>query len=358
MSHLENPGRILVVDDNPQLLSGISRNLRRVIPVVTANSGTEALALLRADREFSIIMSDMRMPGMDGAQFFAEVRFLVPDAVRILLTGQAEMASVIAAINEGRIYRFLSKPVDFEDLRTVVGAAMAHYRLQQAEAREKVAMLRTQVDRVEDLLALSSIAAWGQAARTRHLAALLAEHLGLADVVSIELAAVLHASRLAFPASAPTPQVLTALTSLASFDPEDPVRVMLSELSAPSSQPLRVGTRLLKVALAAGEAPGSWHDRVEYLVREKGVDARFAEALRGIHDRLTPSPPRKVAASELAVGMRIVEPLVDEAGKEIVPAGARVTPTALAIIAGWSTPLAPVTMVADAASASGIRASA
>lgn len=357
MAGLENPGRILVVDDNEQLLSGISRNLRRVIPVVTANSGGEALALLRTDRQFSIIISDMRMPGMDGAQFFAEARFLVPDAVRILLTGQADMPSVIAAINEGRIYRFLSKPVDFEDLRNIVGAAMAHFRLQQEERREKLAAQRQQVDRLEDLLALSSTVAWGQAARSRHLAALLGEHLGLGDVVSLELAAVLHAARLAFPASTPPEAVKRAIASLAHpLDAEDPVRVMLTELSGPRGQPLRVGSRLVQVAIDAGEATGSWHDRVEFLVQEKNLDGRLSEALRAIHERLTPTPPRLVEAAELTLGMRLVEPLCDDTGVEVAPAGARVSPVVLALIANRPAPLRAVNVVADEVTGAGERA--
>lgn len=348
MSHLENPGRILVVDDNAQLLSGIQRNLRKVLPIVTANSGDEALSVLKKDRDFSIILSDMRMPGMDGAQFFAEARLLVPDAVRILLTGQADMAAVIAAINDGRIYRFLSKPIDFEDLRTVVGAAMAHYRLQQAEQRERVAMHRAQVDRLEDLLALASVKAWGRAARTRHLAVLLAEQLGLRDIGSIELAAVLEASRLAFPSNVPAALVTGAVTRLASSTSDDPVRAMLTELSAPKGQPLRVGSRVLQVAIAAGDAAGTWEERVETLVRDGAVDGRIAEALRGIHEKLTPTPPRVVEANALAPNMRLVEPLRDAEGTEVAPSGARVTPTMMAVLAACSRPLAPVRVVTEA----------
>ena len=167
MNHLENPGRVLLVDDNAQLLAGLSRNLRRLVPVVTANSGDEALTLLKKDRDFSIIISDMRMPGMDGAEFFSEAKLLAPDAVRILLTGQADLTAVVNAINYGRIYRFIAKPVDFEELRNIVSAAMAHFRLQQEERRQREAIERSVIDRAEDLLALSSVPAWGRAARVR-----------------------------------------------------------------------------------------------------------------------------------------------------------------------------------------------
>ncbi|MBL8940313.1 MAG: response regulator [Archangium sp.] len=337
MNHLENPGRVLLVDDNAQLLAGLSRNLRRLVPVVTANSGDEALTLLKKDRDFSIIISDMRMPGMDGAEFFSEAKLLAPDAVRILLTGQADLTAVVNAINHGRIYRFISKPVDFDELRNIVSAAMAHFRLQQEERRQREAIERSVIDRAEDLLALSSLVAWGRAARVRRIARALAEHLGLRDVLSIESAAVLDAARACFDERCDARLVNAAVLSLAGSEHDDAAHVMLQELSAPKGL-LRVGTRVVQVAIAVDGRAGPWGERVDALLREKVIDERFATALRDIESRLQPHAPHSVPVEELVAGMRLVEPLRTDAGVEVAPEGVRITPLVLARLAPLKLP--------------------
>lgn len=348
MNHLENPGRVLLVDDNVQLLAGLSRNLRRLVPVVTASSGDEALTLLKKDRDFSIIISDMRMPGMDGAEFFSEAKLLAPDAVRILLTGQADLAAVVNAINHGRIYRFIAK-LDFDELRNIVSAAMAHFRLQQEERRQREAIERSVIDRAEDLLALSSVTAWGRAARVRRTARALAEHLGLRDVLSIESVAVLDAARACFDATCDHGLVNAAVLSLAGSVSDDATHVMLQELAAPRGQPLRVGTRVVQVAQSVDGRAGPWGQRIDGLLAEGTIDERFATALRDIEGRLQPHAPHTVAVEELAVGMRLVEPLSSDAGVPLAPDGVRITPLVLAR-------LAPLKLAARAVVASDLEA--
>lgn len=108
--------RILCVDDEPNLLAALERNLFGQFDVVTANGGEAGLAALAEGPPFDAIVSDMRMPGMDGAAFLALARERAPDTVRILLTGQADAESAIAAINRGAIFRFLCKPCPTEEL--------------------------------------------------------------------------------------------------------------------------------------------------------------------------------------------------------------------------------------------------
>src|SRR5579872_5364165 len=101
---------ILCVDDEPRVLDGLTRVLRRDFVVSTALSGADGLALLSQGGPFAVVMSDMRMPVMDGATFLQNVRQTSPDSTRVLLTGQTEIESAIAAINRGNIFRFLLKP--------------------------------------------------------------------------------------------------------------------------------------------------------------------------------------------------------------------------------------------------------
>lgn len=105
---LERP-RVLCVDDERGVLDGLRMQLGRHYDFLCANSGAEALHILR-DTDVSVIVSDMRMPMMDGAEFLNRARKLRPDTARILLTGQADLGSAMRAVNEGQVFQFLLKP--------------------------------------------------------------------------------------------------------------------------------------------------------------------------------------------------------------------------------------------------------
>ena len=101
---------ILCVDDDANLLEGLKRQLRKQFTLETALSGEAGLVVVKEDGPFAVVVSDMRMPGMNGARFLAQVRAMAPDTVRILLTGQTDIQDAIVAVNEGHIFRFLTKP--------------------------------------------------------------------------------------------------------------------------------------------------------------------------------------------------------------------------------------------------------
>jgi len=121
--------KILFVDDEPAVLEGIRNALRREpFQVLTAQSADQALAIL-AQEVIDIIVSDQRMPGICGAGLLARVCRAYPDTVRIILTGQADMAAAIQAINEGEIYRFLTKPVAATELARTLHEALSLKRM-------------------------------------------------------------------------------------------------------------------------------------------------------------------------------------------------------------------------------------
>jgi DNA-binding NtrC family response regulator len=101
---------ILCVDDEPRVLDGLKLTLRRGFTVTTATSGAEGLARLKEMDGATVVISDMRMPVMDGADFLARVRTHWPDATRLLLTGETGRDAAVAAVNEGQVFRFLTKP--------------------------------------------------------------------------------------------------------------------------------------------------------------------------------------------------------------------------------------------------------
>src|SRR3984885_1383580 len=121
--------RVLFVDDEPNVLEGIQRTLRKQVELQTASSGAEALRLIAETGPFALVISDMRMPAMNGAQFLAKVREQEPDTVRMILSGHADLDATIAAVNEGHIYRFLSKPCPSDMLLGAVEDGLNQYRL-------------------------------------------------------------------------------------------------------------------------------------------------------------------------------------------------------------------------------------
>jgi response regulator RpfG family c-di-GMP phosphodiesterase len=116
--------RILLVDDEKSILDSLYRFCRqRKWDAFRANSGAEGLGFLESEN-VDIIVSDMRMPNMDGAEFLSKARTKRPDAVRILLTGYADMEAVISAVNEAKIYNYLNKPWDDNMLESVINSAL------------------------------------------------------------------------------------------------------------------------------------------------------------------------------------------------------------------------------------------
>jgi len=128
-------GSILIVDDEPGVLSALRRLLRQSrYEIHTAESGSAGLNILE-EHPVDVVISDMRMPHMSGAEFLASVRSRWPDTARLLLTGYADIASVVSAINEGGVYHYLQKPWDDQDLLLTVKRAIEQQALRREAAR-------------------------------------------------------------------------------------------------------------------------------------------------------------------------------------------------------------------------------
>jgi response regulator RpfG family c-di-GMP phosphodiesterase len=181
---------VLCVDDEKAVLDGLSLHLRRRFQVLTAPSGAEALTVLGREPLVAVVISDMRMPGMDGATFLARAREAAPDTVRLLLTGQAHLDSAIAAINEGRIFRFLTKPCPPATMMAAVDAAAEQHRLMTAERVLLQETLRGAIKALTDVLALSNPVSFGRATRIKQLVTDLAAKLEVKDAWQVEVAAM------------------------------------------------------------------------------------------------------------------------------------------------------------------------
>lgn len=135
MSDAPSRPTLLLVDDEEHILSALRRVLRgEPYDLLTASDGAEALALL-AERAIDLVVSDARMPGMDGPALLAEVQRRRPRALRILLTGGTDLNTSIRAINQGQIYRYLSKPWNDDELRVTLRQALAHQHAERERQR-------------------------------------------------------------------------------------------------------------------------------------------------------------------------------------------------------------------------------
>src|SRR4030067_3863555 len=128
-SVMECTHSLLLVDDEENILNSLKRTFRKEqYRIITAQSGMEGLSVI--DREkVSLVLSDHRMPGMEGVEFLNEVRQKSTDTIKMMLTGYADMQSVMNAINHGEVYRFITKPWDDEEIRLIVKDALHHYDL-------------------------------------------------------------------------------------------------------------------------------------------------------------------------------------------------------------------------------------
>lgn len=183
--------RILCVDDEPRVLEGLTLHLHRNYDVVTAESGAAGLSEIENNGPFAVVLSDMRMPYMDGTEFLEAVRERVPDTIRMLLTGQADLQSTIDAVNKGQIFRFLTKPCPSQHLLGAFEAATEQYRLVMAERELLEQTLHGSIKALTDTLSLSNPIAFGSATRIKQYASDLARHLGIGDRWQIEVAAML-----------------------------------------------------------------------------------------------------------------------------------------------------------------------
>jgi len=177
---------VLFVDDEPLVLEGLRRSVRREFVADLALGPDEGLAKLRQEKRYAVVVSDMHMPGMDGVEFLATVRVVSPDSIPVMLTGDSDIEVAMRAVNEGRIFRFLRKPVTQSQILVALRESVEHYhaRRSQKEQLEVTTHALQQLD-VGTLNALARAidakSAWtaGHSERVTSLALKLGHALGL-----------------------------------------------------------------------------------------------------------------------------------------------------------------------------------
>ncbi|NLW48454.1 MAG: response regulator [Firmicutes bacterium] len=183
--------KILLVDDDSNILAGYQRSLRKNFEISTASSGMDGLLAIKKEGPFAVIVSDYRMPVMDGIKFLAKTRKTAPDTVRIMLTGQADLQAAIDAVNEGSLFRFLLKPCPPEDLTKTLNAGVEQYRLVTAEKELLEKTLRGSIKVMSDILSIVNPVAFSHSSRVSRLGTKIAQRLNLDNLWEVEIAVML-----------------------------------------------------------------------------------------------------------------------------------------------------------------------
>ncbi|MDH3351542.1 MAG: response regulator [Gammaproteobacteria bacterium] len=183
--------KVLFVDDEPNVLQSIRRGLRKQFDVHVAEGGEAALQLLHGEHNFAVIVSDMRMPGMNGVELLSRVKQLWPDTVRMMLTGNADQETAVDAVNHGDIFRFLNKPCENTALSEAVKEGIRRHMLIVAERDLLENTLRGSIKALAEILSLTNPEVFGRTTRHKHLMHRLATAMKLADIWQLESIALL-----------------------------------------------------------------------------------------------------------------------------------------------------------------------
>ena len=183
--------KILCVDDEQNVLDSFRRLLRKEYDLNIATSGADGLKLMEQNGPYAVVVSDFKMPGMNGVEFLSKAMDLDSDTVRVMLTGQAEENTAAKAINDGKIFRFLYKPIASSEFVSCLTDAIRQYNLIRAEKDILEKTLKGSIEMMTDILSLSNPLAFSRATRVQEYARQVGEAFGLEDVWQLEVASML-----------------------------------------------------------------------------------------------------------------------------------------------------------------------
>lgn len=352
--------KILCVDDEPNVLEAFSRSLRKDFQVFVSPGGDQGIAMIENEGPFAVVISDMRMPGMDGIQFLTRVKEIAPETVRVMLTGNADQQTAINAVNEGNIFRFLTKPCPPEDLVNTLKAGIEQYRLVTAEKKLLEETLNKSIEVLVDILAIVNPTAFSRSTRVKKMAREIADSLGVDNAWEIEIAAMLSQigcvtvpeeilqkiadgtslsnketglyhqhPRIGHDLIARIPRMETVAAIVA--DQNHRIADESIKMSPPSEiDKATLGARILKVVLdfdkliMGGSSPQIACERMSE--RMGLYDPRvFAGLLNIVEGTAKPHQTLDVRVSDLKPGMALGGVLISERGSVLLPVGQEIT---------------------------------
>lgn len=342
---------ILFVDDDAEFVAALRRRLRRKYAVDVAVGPLRALEAVTERGPYAVVVSDLRMPGMDGLEFLDRLRRVCPDTVRIMLTAYVDLETAMGAVNQGQVFRFLAKPCAEETLEEALTAGLAQYAQVTAEKDFLKGALRGIIKVLTDLLALQNHEAMARSARVRRLVLDMARCLEAPDPWRIELAVALsQLGAVVMPES-----MFAALRDRGSLTGDQAAlfarhpaigadllasiprlgevaeiirlqeRAYVGEDEGPRGENIPLGARLLKAALDYDRLLTSGTGRDEALAvmagREGAYDPRVLELLDTLAGSREGYLRTEAPLSALTVGMILEEDICLETGEKAAVAG-------------------------------------
>jgi response regulator RpfG family c-di-GMP phosphodiesterase len=349
---------ILFVDDEPNVLLGYERVLHSEFKTNTAIGGPAGLNAIQTRGPFAVVLSDMRMPEMDGIEFLTRVKNVAPDTVRIMLSGYADVKTALGAVNEGHIFRFLTKPCSKEELASTLTAALTQYRLVFSEKELLEKTLTGSLTVLTEVLSLASPAAFSRATRLRRYMASVTATLSMANRWKFEIAAML--SQLGCVTM--VPETIDAVYAGKPLSPKEqalydthpqiasdllkniPRMESVAWMIAHQNQPvtvegdirnremaeMRLGAELLQITLAFDTLMRKGSSRTEAaykITRQLGdLDARVPMALVEVEPEDREKQKRTCRIEDLSPGMIIDQEVRTDTGLLIIARNQEVTP--------------------------------
>lgn len=362
--------KILFVDDDPKILNAIDRQLSDDFDLYTADGPADGLRSIDEDGPFAVVVSDMRMPEMTGVELLKTVRQICPDTVRVMLTGFADLNSTIEAVNEGNIFRFLSKPCSMETIAAAVNDGIRQYQLVTAERELVEGTLKGSIKVLFDVLGMVSPIAFGRASRVKRIAMALADALEADNRWEIEIAAMMSALGCITLSESTLKKLLSGEefepTERSAFDQHPAVGQSLLEniprlsnvakivgyqekhfdgngipADSTTGEDIPLGARILKVGLDFDSHEAGTKDNVEALkflkkYRHK-YDPQVLTAFDSVFERLFSAKSVTVSVFQLKAGMVLSENVLNMTGQLLVGRGQEVTKSMIDILSKMST---------------------
>ncbi len=354
----EDRPRILVVDDEENVLAGLQRQLSMDYDVVTANSGFTGLRAIRDDGPFAAVISDMQMPRMNGAWFLSRVHENFPRIVRILLTGHADLESAMEAVNRGRIFEFLTKPCGGDDLRKVLEKAVKHHRVLEYEARLLEETLSRSINMLAEVLELVNPVAFSRADRLARIVEIMTTRLSVPEAwryvtaarlsqlgcigLPGDLLAKLHIGQPleAGEESAYQEHPRIGMSLLQKIPRlEEVAAIVGAQLDPPEASSdedprpyVTLGANLLRAALKyeGDRLRGIGSRQILDDLRDQGYSSEILEALRGVSIVEDSGSTKLVEIADLNVYMHLDQDVRSSSGSMLAAKGQRVTSAMLA----------------------------
>jgi ActR/RegA family two-component response regulator len=360
---------ILFVDDDPHILDALRRQFRNAFRIETAAGPEQGLAAIADRGPFAVVVSDLRMPGMNGIQFLAAVRAQAPDTVRVMLTGQADMADAIAAVNQGAIFRFLLKPSNAIILGKVIESALEQHRLLVAERQLTKQTLLGCVGVLAEVLSIVEPVVFSRTNRILRYVRELAALLKLENPWQIEAAAMLSQigwisipSEIAGKVAAHQPlsaeesrrfrEHPAAAARLIERIPrlETVAKIIAAQLGPPGSAPVPAHEELLDPVFfgaAVLQAAIEFDDRrsrglshadalADMRLRQNRYPPEIVSAMAGVEAVESSDPVQNIPLKRLAPGMVLEQDICGRNGMCLVGRGQQMTPALLQRLRGFS----------------------